>query len=962
MSRFAIRGLLVLTLALVATPALSQDAYYQIKLGDLTFTNGSLPGPDEERTISWRLTHNLYPEVRVEGGAEAFVTGEIHYWQWDIDLREQGELVVRAPAGQDVVGELRVPRLNAAKPGQDRLRFRLSPKQAGPHEAAWRAARRDHYQQLLNRGVPGAAWFRHLRDQDKPVAGAEELTLEQRRQRSVDDLTDTYDLFSGGRALSENLQLDRVLLPRGGSKELIDIATIEGITVNELDWTPLLPAEAPAADPLARFIPADQHALFFPTFSAMLQLSDEADGLGTPLLALFEARSTDTNVKGHYQEQLCLSMSGLSRLLGPKLVRSVAFTGSDPFLRMGSDVAILFDANGPELLVTHVRRKQAAAAAGLPAGAVVSGELADIPYEGVCTLERRVCSYLARHGDLVIVTNSLVQLQRLAETVTEKRDSLGSLPEYRFFRHRYPLGGGDETAFLILPDAAIRRWCSPQWRIADSRRVRAAAVLAHYQAEHLAAVASGKAPIIKETVIGPLLPIDQGYVSKTWGTLAFMTPIVELDTRQVTGEEAEAYRWFRDRYQRNWRDYFDPIAIRFNVDSEELAMDLSVMPLIANSDYREFIELTAGSKMETYTGDPHREALFRFGIALNPDSAPVRKVASFAPSMAPGFSGNLLSWLGDSVVIYGDQDRYWRDLVRADKKDDFLERNFNRLPVALRIAISSPMKATGFLASVRAFIEQTAPNMTIWETRKEGNFSYVRVGPAQQWDKDLPEDLAVYYAIADQALTITLNEQVLKRSLRRAEQRASSPATAQRMDERADGWQGEQLGFQATDEVLKLLEAGAKEELLPEMQARSFGNLPILNQWRQLFPEEDPVAVHERLWYVRLLCPGGGEYRWNEQWKTMESTVYGHPGAPLVGPSVLRPPLSEFSFGNFGLTFADGGLRARASFARGDAKRSSWYHRVVLHWLDRLPASVRTRGRLVVDMAGNLGALLVTGR
>lgn len=958
MSRIATGGLLVLALSLITAPALSKDAFYQIKLGDMTFVEGSLPGPDEERTLSWRDARGLRPEVRVEGRARAFVTGEIDYWEWEQDLRERGLLVVRAPAGEEVVGELRVPRLAVDKPGQERLKFRIPPELAGPYGAAWEAARRDYYQRLLDRGVTGAAWFRHLRDVDMPAPTEDGLTIEQRRQRSVDDLTETYDLFSGGRALSENLQLDRALLPRGGSRDLVDIATIEGITVNEIDWAPLLPAQDPTVDPLAQFIPADQHALFFPTFKDMLQLSDEADGLGTPLLALFEARSTDANVKGRYQAQLCLSMSGLSRLLGPKLVRSVAFTGSDPFLRLGSDVAILFDANGPELLVTHVRQKQATAAAGLPPEAVVGGELAGIPYEGVCARDRHVCSYLARHEELVIVTNSLAQLRLLAETVMGKRDAMGSLPEYRFFRHRYPLGKGGETAFLLLPDAAIRRWCSPQWRIADSRRVRAAAVLAHYQAQHLEDLSAGKAPSLEGTAIGPLFTTEQGYVSERWGTLAFMTPIVELDTRRVTEEEAEAYRWFRDRYQRNWREYFDPIAVSFNVDASELSIDTSVMPLIASSDYGEFIELTLGSKMGPYAGDPHRGALFRFGIALNPDSAPVRKAASFAPSIAPGFSGNLLSWLGDSIVIYGDEDQYWTDLVRAEKKDVFLERNFHRLPVALRVAISSPMKATAFLASVRAFIEQTAPNMTLWEIRKEGDLSYVRVGPAQRWDDDLPEDLALYYAIADQALTITLNEKVLKRSLRRAQRRSASPAAAQRMDAAADGWQGEQLGFQATDEVLRLLEVGARSELLREMQARSFGNLPILNEWHRLFPGDDPVATHEHLWHVRLLCPGGGKYRWNEEWQTMESTVYGHPGVPLAGPSILRPPLSEFSFGNFGLTFADGGLRARATLARGDARRGHWYHRVVRRWLHHLPAAIRARARLAADMAGNLGALL----
>ena len=61
-------------------------------------------------------------------------------------------------------------------------------------------------------------------------------------------------------------------------------------------------------------------------------------------------------------------------------------------------------------------------------------------------------------------------------------------------------------------------------------------------------------------------------------------------------------------------------------------------------------------------------------------------------------------------------------------------------------------------------------------------------------------------------------------------------------------------------------------------------NLPALNEWKRLFPDRDPVAVHREVWGVTLVCPGGGNYVWNEKYATMESTVYGHPGQPKSGP------------------------------------------------------------------------------
>jgi hypothetical protein len=67
--------------------------------------------------------------------------------------------------------------------------------------------------------------------------------------------------------------------------------------------------------------------------------------------------------------------------------------------------------------------------------------------------------------------------------------------------------------------------------------------------------------------------------------------------------------------------------------------------------------------------------------------------------------------------------------------------------------------------------------------------------------------------------------------------------------------------------------------------------------------------MHEALWGERLVCPAGGEYVWSEEWRTMESTVCGHPGRPgeeIGWPEVLAPILRARA----GLTFELDGLRA----------------------------------------------------
>ena len=83
------------------------------------------------------------------------------------------------------------------------------------------------------------------------------------------------------------------------------------------------------------------------------------------------------------------------------------------------------------------------------------------------------------------------------------------------------------------------------------------------------------------------------------------------------------------------------------------------------------------------------------------------------------------------------------------------------------------------------------------------------------------------------------------------------------------------------------------------------------------------MALHEQFWQTRLICPGGGQYVWNEEWQTMESTVYGCPAAPQEGP-LAAPVLQSIKSGNFGLTFEDKGCGGSRWNGDGAAPGSSF--------------------------------------
>ena len=71
------------------------------------------------------------------------------------------------------------------------------------------------------------------------------------------------------------------------------------------------------------------------------------------------------------------------------------------------------------------------------------------------------------------------------------------------------------------------------------------------------------------------------------------------------------------------------------------------------------------------------------------------------------------------------------------------------------------------------------------------------------------------------------------------------------------------------------------------------------------------MKLHETLWGTTLLCPGGGQYVWNEAGQTMESSMYGHPGSPKDPPGVPQQ-LTAVTAAAFGLTCEHDGLRVQA--------------------------------------------------
>lgn len=782
-------------------------------------------------------------------------------------------------------------------------------------QAFWNA-RTVYYHTLWSAELPGGAWFRHqfresVQRADDATSGALAQSQFNRWNRwtgnwgTGTDIERTFGMFSGGRALEENLQLDFLLRIDDATGTVSDplaafvhhlshanvsIGEITPLTVEEIDWEPLLKDRAePAKDHLASHLPHDNLSILLPSFGDMVRLVDRAEELGNPLADLYARRAENQETRARVERQLALPLDQFARLIGPALISEVAVTLDDPYLRDGTGIAILFRTSRPDALVTLINERRefavqemtAANAPSDPEIESIAETVAGRTIAGAASKDRQLSSYVAQLADdVVAVGNSLPLMKRLAEGA---QPSLDSLDEYAYFRSVYPAGDGS-TAFFLLTDAAIRKWSSPQWRIGQSRRIRARAAMAEQVAGHVDRRLAEAEPD------GPMQPYHPNF-----GTMDFATPIAEMTIDKVTGSEHTQYNFFRDQYQDRWRRFFDPIAARVDL-RDGLDIDVTIMPLIAGSDYRDLIELTANGSLGPNDGDRHPDSLVHFIWHLNPESRVVRSVESM---MTPALGGveAPLRWIGSTIEVYADTDEFWQKMADAEDSDDWMEENWAGLPVAVRIGVRNPLMLASFLTGLRGMVESSAPGLTTWVTSNYLETPYVHVRASED---ALDQEVNIYYLTQPRALTISLNEAVIQRAI----ERTKNPAAE------TEPWLGGNAAVQADEKAMGMLMRISRDALARSAREQAFKNLPILNEWKRLFPERDPVEVHREFFRATLESPMGAGYRWNESARTMESITYGHANAVVADPPVPML-LKDFGAGSAGLTFEHDGARAR---------------------------------------------------
>ena len=892
----------LLILSLITNLTLSAQTYYVVPLADMGYNE---EGIDELNVPISRFarTHEQaiqFPEIQFdEAQAMAYIAfpeqDEANGNRWGRENQSQLNVALRLPEKETISGRVKFAR--SGTPSKVTHPFTFDPGRFEEATAGdFEKIRKLHYARLALSPIPGGDWFRYR-------AGDEYRTDPQaRRWRNLGAFDSSFNMFTGHRAVAENLALDReLILGTSGSTKAIDVSTITGVTVSPIDWSERIADTPTPIDPLAMVIPHDQHAAFFSSIKDLNQTIRAVEQEGVSFRATQSNRKIYRGLAKKYQRQMGILIPDMLAEQLP--VKSVAITGGDPFLPSGSDLGILFETDTPGALL-HTLRSLIETQAAVNGGNMLSESTVDrtTVYRYVSG-DRSFSSILFAGEGYVAVTNSSNQFSRLRSVTNGDTPALGATEEYKFFRQRYPL---DEpaTAFIFLSDNTLRRWAGPAFRIGASRRVRAAAVLGQATAQSIDGVELEQS---FSDLVGQLSQGERTIHSEIFNTLEFLTPISELNMTTVSVAEKEGYERWRRGYESGWVR-FDPIALSLSIDQNSLGLDLSVIPLRIGTRYNEWLRIAGDASLDEVATTPHPESMMMVSYAIDGDSEMFQMANSQSSAMLPGVGANPLAWVGGSLSLYLDADPFWEEMHAAEENPgDFIENNLGRLPVGLRVSSRSPVKLALFLTTLRSFSAQAAPGLLLWETREHEETPYVVIQTTERAGLPGGMEINIHYAALPDAFLLSLNEEVLKRAITR--NLIQPEATG------SEGNEPYQAFAQAKLETLRNYLTIMEGDPLPRQRSISWSALPILNEWHQRFPGRDPVKVHAHHFGERLHCPGGEGYRWNPELDSMESVAFGSPEAPR-GDLQKIPLLESWNEAEAAVSLDNNELRVKAELSR----------------------------------------------
>lgn len=620
------------------------------------------------------------------------------------------------------------------------------------------------------------------------------------RQSRRTDLSKLMDTTTGVLSMQEALQHDRGLRISSSAEDRRTIPVKE-LKVPPLDAHPFeaMQAKLPnpsggTPEPLAAAVPAEFWYARVDDIRLLLRLLDEADTWITPLVQILQSNPEDRFLAERYQRQLGLRRTQLAKLFGHTVVGSVAVTGSDAYLREGSDVTMIFTVRQQAIFDQELGKQLEAYRAEIPGLTTTTRD-----YNGVTITESRdpagsVRQQRAQVGELAIVSNSPKACERVIDAMQGKTARLADEPDMRYMLARDP---GTHQALAFLSDKFIAAVIGPEQKVLAARRQQALAeLMTPGNAALLYGWLNGQAPASTDALVASgLLVADElkhsdgapisfapgSSASSAWGRPSALTPLIDMPpVTEVSAAEKQAYESFGEGYQRYWKQFIDPVAIRLDVKDEggtSLAdVDVRILPLISATDYSEIESIVGTTRVSVQATDSGVLGVW----AVGKDARLRGDLDGMARKL--GKSDINIGWLGDWVMV-GLEDRAalvellskFDDTVQmalpkpkgGEMEDVDLWRRIGKFPFYAAAEVKNPAALVATLAGVRALLNEVSPGWIEWgEVSKHRDLPIVRIGISKTMpmlpNRDIADSVALHYAQTGSAIVLALDVATLQ--------------------------------------------------------------------------------------------------------------------------------------------------------------------------------------------------------
>jgi hypothetical protein len=621
------------------------------------------------------------------------------------------------------------------------------------------------------------------------------------------ELERLMDTTTGMASIQEAIQADRPLwLQAAREKATVTLESLKPPPLGQHPFAEMLHAlgRPVPEEKLAAATPAEFYYARLDDLAVFFRLVDQLDAWATPALNVLEGRGEDHALAARTLTQLGLQRTELARALGTQVVADLALVGSDPYVREGSDVTVIFRIKQRALF-------EAALAAGLAEHTRAHPATeTKLDHAGVAIrVQRSTDGALRQHrasvGDLEVVSNSLAATRRVLDAIAGRTPRLSEQADFQYMLARDP---GERTDGLVyLGDRFIAEVVGPRQKILEARRQLALSeLLVPGFAALLFGRSEGRAPTSSDELIasgwlkkdelrhagdGGAIAFAPGTgAHSSWGTPSALEPLYDLVApKRVTASEKAGYERFAQSYQNYWQQYLDPILVRIGVQPDgkgtRMVADVRVLPLIEGTSYREIGEMAGRARLATPAIPSGLRAVFGIGT-----EARLRRELTQMATASP-FGGKIaLDWLGD-WLFFGVEDRV--ETVRAavavgaahlpqaptDEEERMPDRVFAdalQCPVYLAIGLHNMVGAALFLTAVKKFASDAAPGVITWtegSPYKGTRLVHIAIA-AKSIDRSLPDGANLWYALTNGALIFTLSESVLHHVL---DERAGKNAT-----------------------------------------------------------------------------------------------------------------------------------------------------------------------------------------